>query len=469
MFKRAKDIACATMENDVFLLILLLVAFFPYLYMSYYIHPSGDDFSYAWISWQNTFADAFLREYMMWSGRYSSNIFFLLNPIAFGSFSVYKAMPVVVLLLSIVATYCFSGLLSGSVFSKVQRWLATLVLHLLFLNNMPDLAEGLYWYTALVAYQLGNCFFLVFLILWGLYVQKRYVVHKVLHFVFVSFLLLFVIGFNEVLMVLSLVFCVAMFFLAWAKQFLWKSFALSLAFVALTGASVMIFAPGNGVRSGFFPHRHEFFYSVVMASAQTARFLFDWLNSLALAIVSLVYYPANKKLVKIFPIFRQSFYFSPVFAIFLVLFIVFMGSFPAYYATGMLGQHRTVNLVYFLFLIVWFVLLTVLYNKLNVPLPVVPRIVRRCALFLAVVLLCFSNNGYLVISDIKSGRAKVFDAEMKRRYEVLQSSQDTVWLPAIKERPESIFVYDIGADGTHWHNVSYSKYFTGGRMLVMKK
>ena len=60
---------------------VLAICLLPYMILFAYCHPSGDDFSYAVLGTKPPFLSAFLDEYNLWNGRYTSNIFVLKNPL----------------------------------------------------------------------------------------------------------------------------------------------------------------------------------------------------------------------------------------------------------------------------------------------------------------------------------------------------------------------------------------------------
>ena len=50
-------------------------------------------------------------------------------------------------------------------------------------------------------------------------------------------------------------------------------------------------------------------------------------------------------------------------ASFLLLFVIFFSSFLPYWVSGILGQHRTLNVAYFMFIILWFSTITVVSQQ----------------------------------------------------------------------------------------------------------
>ena len=164
----------------------------------------------------------------------------------------------------------------------------------------------------------------------------------------------------------------------------------------------------------------------------------------------------------------SSFFMKPWQSLLLIPAVIFIGAFPAYWGTGILGQHRTMNVSYLLFLIIWFVNLTVCFNYLSqrnfairykflLNLNQTKEIVLISGLILS---LFFTGNSYKVLSDILSGRAQNFDIQMDGRYKIIKNSKDTVFIRTISQPPESIFVSDVSTDTNDWVNRSYGMYFS---------
>jgi len=85
-----------------FSLVALLV---PYIYLSFFIHPAADDYNYAVLTINNNWFSEYFNQYFTWNGKYSSNCLVLLNPIAFKSISIYRIIPLLLILLTFLSIY----------------------------------------------------------------------------------------------------------------------------------------------------------------------------------------------------------------------------------------------------------------------------------------------------------------------------------------------------------------------------
>lgn len=452
-----------------FCLILLLV---PYFILSAYTNPFADDFIYGQRGRDYQLITQALREYFNWSGRYTANLLQFLNPLAFDSFTGYKIFPAVLISLIVFSNLFFIHVLTGKQLGVVDKLILSLLLSLLFLHQMPILSEGIYWYAGAVVYQLGSVFAILYLSLLCLYTQKRMVLNnRYIHLVLITFLLAISIGFNEVMTLALLLFSTVSLIIVRIHKLQNQGVFIYIFCIAIVCTGITFFAPGNAVRSSLASNNHRFFYSIVMGLAQTARFFLKWICSVPLLVLSFLYYPLNQKLSESIPVFFRSFYLKPIVSLGVLVLGIFIASFPPYWATGMLGQHRTLNVAYYLFLIGWFINLTVFFNAFKHKFIVKPVSPRVYVLLMSLVLLAFvfTKNGVDVITDLLNGKACSYNAQMQKRYMLIQVPADTVYFPEIKDPPKSLFLYEVSKDPQNWLNRSYVIYFNCENKSIVKK
>ncbi len=446
-------------------LLLLLV---PYILISQYVHPVADDFGYAYQGQtKDTLWNLLIREYNHWNGRYISNILMLRGPMYYDSINSYRLIPILLVLLTILCFYFLIKVCSKSMLSQLQNLNYALLITLIYLYQMPILSEGVYWYTGAVTYQLGSILSLGYLVILILYMQKRYILNKpIVHTITCALFLFVSMGFNEVTMLILFSFSIVFFIISMTHELHFFKTASLLLVVAILCCLLMLLAPGNDVRGANFENTHEFGYSFKMATLQVARFFVNWF-SLPLILVSVLYYDINKHLTRKSTIFTRSFYLSPLSSILLLLFTIFIGSFPAYWATGIMGQHRTMNTSYMLFLIMWFINLTVIYNSSMLQFPTLKPVFKFVLILATGVGLCSTKNGLEVINDILTNKAEQFDIQMQNRFTTLETiNTDTIYLNPITNKPPSIFVLDIDKDPKHFINVSYNAYFRNNAVIL---
>jgi hypothetical protein len=442
-----------------------------YIINSIYVNPIADDLSYAFLGRQNTLLDAWITEYKTWNGRYSSNVFVLTNPIKYNSMWGYKFSPILLIFLTITSVFVFIKTITDNYFKWNQTFIIALLVTLLYLHLMPIISEGVYWYTGAVTYHWANIFLLFYVSLISLYYQNKILFNNNNFHLFLLILcLVFVTGFNEIVMITMLSFHIILLLIFYKKCLPKKRAILLLFAVSIISALIMYLAPGNTVRGQFFSNNHRFFYSILMATLQTVRFLLKWVLSPPLLILSVFYFFLNKKLSAGINLFKQSFYLTPLFSLIILLYVVFIGSFPAYWATGIMGQLRTMNVSFWLFIFLWFVNLTVWFNYY--PFELKP-LSHELELFFVTAILClflFTKNGNDSLNDLLTGKSKRYNSLMMDRSKSINCPDDTIYFKPIDNPPKTLFVSDITPnDAGHWMNRCYNEYYQTEKKILLKK
>lgn len=456
-------------KKDLLITSVLVLLLLPFIYISLFIHPIADDFTYAVKGRTYDIFDNLVGEYLNWNGRYFSNLLVIINPITYGWFGLYKVIPIVLIVFTVFAFYIFTSAIFTRNFKSQVKFQISLILTLLYLHQMPDLAEGIYWYTGAVTYHLGNIIFLITASLLALQYNNRYVFsNKVIHY-FIFVILLFLLnGMNEIHVIILWLFfgTILIAYFSYNKKL--NVVVLLLLIASLLFSLILILSPGNEVRAAHFSENHRLWNSLLMSSAQTIRFLGEWLWSLPLLFASLLFLYFRKWLNEKMSLLASSFFLKPWQSLLIIPAVIFIGAFPAYWGTGILGQHRTMNVSYFLFLIIWFVNLTICFNYLSrcnfairykflLNLNHTKEIILISGLFLSLIL---TGNSYTVLSDLISSRAHNFSKQMEDRYQIIKNSKDTAFIRTIYLPPESIFVSDVSTDPNDWVNRSYGLYFS---------
>lgn len=455
-------------------IVLLCLALLRYVAVACFVHPFADDFSYAVAGMHNDLLPRLWDEYRFWNGRWFSNVLVLRGPLVLGigqGLWLYRAVPVVLLAL----TWCGAFSLSRAVAPALGRScfaLGASLFLLLYLQLMPDLSEGIYWYTGAVSYQLPGVLTLFLLARWMNALGGSG--DRMPRTVGSSLLAALICGCSELHMVFMILLHIALLLVRWRSAGkLDRSLVIVLA-VVLVAAAIMVFAPGNAGRGGQFPHKHDFLRSVGWGALQTARFLTTWILSPALLLVSVLYLLSARWLRDRVPLIAQGFGLGPWSAIALIVVPVFIAMVLPYWATGLLGQHRTVNATLLLMLPLWFIALTSidrhwLRGRRSEKVPMVPQL-RAIACTLLCVVVFATANGGRVTSDLRSGRLTRFDGELRARYAIIEeakaSGRTELVLPELVDRPQSLRFNDVTADPGHWINRSVAQYFGADSLLI---
>ncbi len=449
-----------SISKQLLFLVLLILVLLPYIYISLFTNPVADDFMYAHKAKAQDLFPALLEEYLTWNGRYISNIFVLKNPIVYGSFTGYKIVPVLIIIATIGSVSFFIKVITQNYFNKIQRYTGALFFTVLFLSQMPKISEGIYWYTGSVTYQLGHISLLCFIALLGAFYRKsQSVSSKWILFSSLILLAFITIGFNETIMIATLCFIFSLYLVFKLSHLKNSRYLIILAISIIIFCGFMIFSPGNAIRESHFIDNHKLFSSLYLSTGQTIRYFLKWSFSIPLLLISIYYYLINKQLSKNIPLFRASFYLTPILSSALLLTVIFIGFFPSYWATGDLGQLRSVNTSYFLFLIMWFVNLTVIYNRFKLPFASISNKISLIVSGLSIIFLVFTKNGFNLLSDLKNQSHRAYNTEMTQRYSKILNNNESVCLEFLKNKPEALFVSDITEETNSWQNDAYLLFF----------
>ena len=445
------------LQLNYFILLLLVVALLPYFVICFYAFPFADDFCFGWTASANiSFLQKFLNQYLYWNGRYTADVLVNLHPFVTGRIINYQLAVFVSLAATPVVIYFFIKEVA-----LVFKWsvvicqlsMISLLITLFYLNNQPNITEGVYWFIGVSNYHLCNLLFLVQLTL----LLKSFSVNgkSKIFLQAVSLLLLIVcIGFNEIgaMLIPVFYFCLSVFNckLQTANCKLWVVFTI----VAFIASAFVFFSPGNFVRTQEFENRYDLLHSLLYSSAQTVRFLAEWVLNVPFVLLTLVVL-ANADKVKS----RVAMDYRLLLAG--LLFVVFIGSFLPYFATGVLGQHRTINFVFFFFILLWVLFLLsvserfVLYEKLE---SFRNEKVFAGLLSVAILLMAITGNGIKVIADFKQDNFRKYEtAFMERQKTILQNPDAPI--KKLIVIPNTFQIVDVREDSTWWVDKCMKKYY----------
>lgn len=388
----------------------LLTSLIPFLLLTKFVRPAFDDYTWSVLTLTRGYFSTQWHLYSSYNGRYFGTALLTFSPLNYGSVAAYKAIAFVIILLTGLSIFFFVRSVLGPTVAVIDKVIAGAFLWALFSNQTPDITEAYFWLTGDLYYQLGGILTLVF---FGLVVRESHQRSRKLAVTVIGSLLIAAIaGSNETSMVIL---CVLVFVISlhtwWRKsaaRWQWLIFAV----VAAVCSSILVLAPGNAVRSLSYPGRHRLFFSLGMSLVQEARFLLAWLTNTSFVLATLFFIPLAARFSARVDLLKRA-RVHPVMASVVLMTIVFTGFFLPYWGTGLLGQHRTVNTVYFIFVIGWFVTVAawVVYckEKYAVGMGSMPRFAYWIGAPLLVATLFVTNNTREAIADLVSLRAYRYD------------------------------------------------------------
>jgi hypothetical protein len=452
--------------NKRFIIGGMVFCYFPFVLSFLFIHPIGDDMTYAALGLKPDFWLAYALEYKTWNGRYLSNFFVMINPIRFGfvyGIILYRTILFFLFICNFFSFYLFISIFLKNLFSRRKIIVFSALLYFMYVFQLCSLSEGLYWYTGVVTYQLAFFFFCFFCYLLNLFRLNSFVLNKYVHLFLLHFLLFFIIGSNEIAMLYVLILLFVLFFINKKVSFISSPILLSLCFFALFFSCFVYFSPGNTLRESYFIGKsHRLGHSILMSLLQCVRFVYFWFCNGFFLVISFMYVKLNRYLNVNSSLFRASFYMNRWLTLFLLCLIIFCSIFPLYWNTGILGQYRTVNFGYGFFILFWFINLTCWLNfyTLN-SISFFDRIPRNLVYSGLIIIGVFLGNSRIAWLDILSGKSNSFNLSLNKRYSTLSTFDKNKFsvykLDTLSDRPASIFVYDIRSDPNYFVNTGYEK------------
>ena len=449
----------------ILLLLFLLVALLPYLFTCFYALPFADDFCFGWTASEKiSFAQKFLKQYLHWNGRYSSDVLVNFHPLICGSLLKYRLVSLFAILAFPFVHFVF---IRSWLYNNFISAVAALFISLFYLCYQPNITEGVYWYIGIVNYHLGSLCFILQLIVLSRFLKSGG--DRKIYLAISLSLLIAAVGFNEVAAALipGYYFAALIYFKiyrmptdegAWSNRILIAHFA-----IALIASLFVICSPGNFTRENVFTDRFNLIHSVIFASLQTIRFIGLWSLSIPfLALSFIVVTKANQVKAGCIKSIDYRFLFV------LLLFTVFIAAFLPYMATGILGQHRTMIYIMPYFIILWLATLLSASQKYQLYQKISPAITNfRMALlaFISVVVMGFSGNSRKIIGDARDGSFQLYQSEfMKRQGDIL--AHPNIAIRSIEKTPKTFDVVDVKNDTTWWVDKCMKRYYTETKLIL---
>ncbi|MBL7950148.1 MAG: hypothetical protein JNM62_00395 [Flavobacteriales bacterium] len=442
---------------------ILVIVLLRHLAVACFVHPFADDFSYAVAGMRTDLGVRLVQEYTSWNGRYFSDILLLRGPLTLGieeGLGLYRAVAAALILFTWLAANRFVRSLLPSATREISATIA-LVFVLIFLHVMPNTSEGFYWYTGAITYQLPNALSLFLVANWIGHLRSPHGTLPWRWFVVQVLLVITIAGCNEVHMAFLVIGHALLFVYLRVKEGHIARPALILLGISMLCAIVVIAAPGNETRGSNFPMRHDVLRTLAYSTAQTARFGGLAFLSLPVFILTLNF-PSIRREAIARGILRP---FARPLNKWLALAFPFVCLFTAmvvtYWPTGLLGQHRTVNMGLFYFMVTWFFAALVWDQTFFEPRKAYDEGVLRWPWSLVMIgaSFLFLGRGMDLTWELCDGTLARYDRAMNARYEAIRTTPDgELVLPPV-EWPKSLTVLRLDTSSVHWMNLSMADYF----------
>lgn len=456
----------------ILLAVLLMLALGRYVLVSHYVHPFADDWSYTVAGMESPLFKRLVQEHRSWNGRWFSNILVLINPMVLGlgpGLFIYRLVPLFLLGVTFLGALALWHELFRRTAERSHGVVAASLFLLLYLQLMPDLSEGIYWYTGAVSYQLPSALLLLLAASWSRFFREESTVTKGILLFANGLLTAMIAGCSETHMVLTVLLYGGLFVWKWRSNGAVPTVLLVFFLFAIGLGLFMFLAPGNEVRAANFPDRGRVLHTLIYATLHTGRFVLTWALSPALLAASLVWSHHVRRAG-----ITVGKGLSPVLVLLVTGMVIFLLMALPFWATGILGQHRTVNVACLLFLLGWSLFVATMARH-----TVVERLLtmvsapgrQRMVWAMLIGVLFLTGNGLRVSGDLIEGRLAQYDRSVSARYEAMRtavaSGAAELRLEAIDPMPCSLRILDAGPDPGHWGNSQLVRYFGGSDLRLI--
>jgi len=463
-------------------LIIGIFAITPFLILSFFNHPSWDDFCYSVQSMKLGFWKAQLSTYEDWSGRYFATAVLSINPLVFKWIDGYKIVSAMMLLLFMGTIYYFVKTICFNKISKKEELNIAIALIILYFYKMKNVSNGFYWMPSSVTYQLGN----ILAILSFTMLLKMFMVvndkNKKLYCCFAVLFAIGAIGSNETILVILFLQIFVVLISNYLSIKKLNRYLAVLILVAAVACFISFIAPGNVHRFELNAQvsqvsqvykdpeqRHNFIPSLSPSLITAVKYAAKWLTNLTIILFTALYIPYGIKISKNITRSNSPFSIHPAISIIIFITIFILSFFPAYWAAHYVPS-RVVNVIYLYFLIGWFFNVQVVIYYLNQRGIVIKPFSNSISVIIAILIiikLAAGGNIQNAYVDLFSGSAYRYNNEIKARYIKINECQTGVCeLEKISNQPSTIFWDDITPDEKHWTNLCTGEYF--GKTVKLK-
>lgn len=449
-----KDTLSIKSADVVLCLVTGLLILLPFLAISFYNHPVGDDYWCTGMVRRYGFWNAQVRLYDIVPPRYFALGISSLAPLAFGNSGGYRIIPILFFVVFTgVVIRSFKTLQGEDRWSDKYIYLYAFLFVCTYLAVMPGIGEGIYWTSSLCVYHVG----LLLFVLWcNALVRWYYVKRSGYDLAAACLFLAGMFGCNEIIpLICVLIVLVMVLYKVFHKD---RIDLLLTAQLAVTILWVLFVIRYHGSGNRYSQIRTEgsgrWFYSIGLAVLADGYYIGRCLiNPFFWAVVIAGYGPFVRWSGSFYVRYRRLFDF-PVAFFCVWAFILFIIPFVIIFLTGERPPLRVSNMIVFFFLSGLAVAGVFLVNRegrARRPAVLFPGMWRyRVAgvLLLLATGFIMKNNVSLATRDLLSGNAARYDRALNDRYASIQKCvTDTCVVPVLERIPATFLFYvDCGDD-----------------------
>lgn len=460
-----------------------IIATLPFLTLSFYNHPTGDDYGMTNLAKMWGFWGSQVHWYYEWKCAFVNTMLMSVNPLVVNWFFGYKVIPFVFILIFIFVFYMFINALTGNYLRASQKWAIVFGFFTAYLYCVPSVWEAFYWMTSITSYQVSTMLSIIFLIILFKFQHTNGLKNKFVFFLAILVVLIMQGAESYMVFMAAFIPILAVLGIIHTKRF--NNLFIVLFIAAAATAIFVLTCPGIYARAKAFPayvspETEGIFghFARAIQGSFTGAMSFLWGKSLTLFLFSIILLSIYEKILAEnkqhnrlnIPIL------NPVIAFLLMLILPMIFLFPACWMSGGLMPYagRVTNSAFFIFLLgcmYWLFCTWAFVRKKYTAVDLLTsKRIQWIAAFLIVVTFLFPNNIRAAFGDLLTGRASDFNTALNQRYKIIEKCQsDTCFVPPITMHPASIWFTDMTDSITGEENTRYGFYFGKKALLIPKK
>lgn len=461
-------------RSETILIVLMLLSILPFIIFAFFNHPAGAEDYFFWDRMEKVgFEKAILSLYNNWSGRFFTHSELLISPFIYRTNEGYKLFTLFLMLSFFLSLYLFISILFKNIIDVKERILFTLAIIFMYFFGMNTVSQGFYWLISTIVYHNTIILILYFFIFYILLCKANTSFNKIFYTVILCFTAAAISGSNEIALVF--IFMMVSFFLI-TELIIKKKLNRQLIYVfvvILISGYIDLNSHGTQLREDKFAGTLDLFSSVYLSFAVLFENFLNWVFISPLLILTVFLVPVFLKIIKHKNEYYNIYLLNPFFSIALGFIFLITGIFLSVWGIGHYPFGRTLNFIYFQFLIIWFynvvVIIYFLNKKYNFKNLVFPNYVNVILITLTMSFIFVSKNFMTAYSDLFSGTAYKFNKEMNERYKYIEESKsDTLELNSLENYPKTIYPFDITNDPNRIYNQWYARHFNKKSVIIKK-
>ena len=407
--------------------------------LSFYNQPSiTDDFCFGWMGRDFGIFQGAYQYYAGWSGRYFADLLLHFNPLVFSpTFEHFKWGTITLIVVGFVNGYYFLKNTLQLSHNDPNLWILSLVSQAVCWYTIPGLFQLFYWFS-------GHYYYLSFHLAILFVNVYFYCSRPILRIFLIACIIFCLIGSGEISMIMfSGIFWPCQLFTAWKQK---KVNLETILFFIIWGISIglVLLSPGNNIRA---PKNIDYTNGLTESVLNFGLLLKIYVKSPLIWVFNAMLLVTIEKPKKQ-PLLTLAEFSALFFVFILSYFLVFI---PIALGLGeefIPDRIQSLILMYLMlgfgFAIVWFKLCFVQINPHN-------QIISQIALLVIfIALLFFNQNAKQFYVEWRFDKAKNYARENTERFEkVLQSQEQDVTIPAIKNKNTMFFMEELSTDPKH--------------------